>query len=165
MELYDDDGTRLEKKKIKNNYRTILFRMRAGFSVLEYMRLDETRTRLNKIVKDVYVQFKFAETVYNRRYPGEKVHLANYWLDWIKDYLEQVAIKAKVHIEAMIKQVKGELDQLPDNSPYARNLRDSIDDYEVKVNEQHRMTIDTSGFPAFNSPITDEDGDEEMGGV
>ena len=143
MDLYDDDGSPLDRKNIKNNYRTILFRMRAGLSVFGYMRLAETRTRLNKIVKDVYVQFKFAETVYNRRYPGEKVQLANYWLDWIKGHLEQVGIKAKGHFEAMIKQVKDELDQLPDTSPFATNFRDCINDYEVKVNKRGRMTIDT----------------------
>ncbi|EXM21436.1 hypothetical protein V3481_015482 [Fusarium oxysporum f. sp. vasinfectum] len=73
------------KEEIIGDRSKVLSRMRGGFSVFRYMQIDETKKKLNKIVKDLQTQFKFAESVYNKRYLNEKVQLADYWIEWITD--------------------------------------------------------------------------------
>ncbi|KAJ4142853.1 hypothetical protein NW754_010292 [Fusarium falciforme] len=60
------------------------------FSTFKYLQLDEVKKKLNKIVKDVWVQFQFAESVYNKKNPNNRVQLADHWIEWIKDYYAQV---------------------------------------------------------------------------
>ncbi|EGU73086.1 hypothetical protein FOXB_16401 [Fusarium oxysporum f. sp. conglutinans Fo5176] len=61
------------KEEIEDGRSKVLSRIRAGFSVFRYMQTEETKDKLNKIVKDIRVQFKFAELVYNKKYPNERV--------------------------------------------------------------------------------------------
>ncbi|TVY67892.1 hypothetical protein Focb16_v003051 [Fusarium oxysporum f. sp. cubense] len=61
------------KEEIEDGRSKVLSRIRAGFSVFRYMQKEETKDKLNKIVKDIRVQFKFAELVYNKKYPNERV--------------------------------------------------------------------------------------------
>ncbi|KAF5720971.1 hypothetical protein FMUND_3874 [Fusarium mundagurra] len=160
-----------ERKKLKQDVRVVIKRIRATFSLFAYMNLDETRTRLNKIVKDVYVQFKFAENVYNEKHPGARVQIANYWLEWIADHYEKVVRTFKDNISKIIDQINelivasgfedGDVAQIRAIMSQFQDLRDGT-----------LPRIDTSGFPAFNSPITadesedeGEDEDEEMGGT
>ncbi|KAF5692426.1 chitinase [Fusarium denticulatum] len=155
------------KKEWKQDCRVIIKRIRSSFSLFEYMGLDETRTRLNKIVKDVYIQFKFAENVYNERHPGASVQLANYWLEWVKDHFEKVVRTFKSNIAKIVDQVDKLANDFEDG--HARQLRGVLSEFQVLADGLTR--IDTSGFPDFDSPIPededeDEDGDEdeEMGG-
>ncbi|EXA32961.1 hypothetical protein FOVG_15771 [Fusarium oxysporum f. sp. pisi HDV247] len=60
------------KEEIEDGRSKVLSRIRAGFSVFRYMQTEETKDKLNKIVKDIRVQFKFAELVYNKKYPNER---------------------------------------------------------------------------------------------
>ncbi|KAL6354004.1 hypothetical protein LRP88_12635 [Fusarium phalaenopsidis] len=154
----------------KSDCRVIIKRVRASFSVLVYMNLPKTLVRLNKIVKDVYVQFKFAEDVWNGRHPGNRVQLANYWLDWIKKYYARVVSKFKANIAKAMAQIDKVMadDDMPDG--YAVQWLELMAQFEEMAENADLMRIDTSGFPAFNSPITEtedieEDEDTEMGGT
>ncbi|EWY84234.1 hypothetical protein FOYG_13994 [Fusarium oxysporum NRRL 32931] len=61
------------KEEIEDGRSKVLSRIRAGFSMFRYMQKEETKDKLNKFVKDIRVQFKFAESAYNKKYPNEKV--------------------------------------------------------------------------------------------
>lgn len=58
-----------------------------------------------------------------------------------------------------INLVEDEGDDLGDET------RDIVDRFRERANDRHQTTINTSGFPAFDSPSTDDDGHEEMGGT
>ncbi|RGP69882.1 hypothetical protein FLONG3_7637 [Fusarium longipes] len=143
----------------------IFSRIRASFAVFSYMNLDETRTRLNRIIKDVYVQFKFAENVYNKKHPGEKVQLANYWLEYMTDHFAKVVSKFRTNIEGMDTQIEGLMKKHDVEEKYVVRARGLMAQFKEMANNRDVVRIDTTGFPAFNSPITDDDGDEEMGGT
>ncbi|KAM6527646.1 hypothetical protein FALCPG4_008697 [Fusarium falciforme] len=64
---------RKTKKEIKEDSEKVLARMRAGFTAFRYLQWEETQKKLNKIAKDVFVQLKFAEAVYNKKNPDKKV--------------------------------------------------------------------------------------------
>jgi hypothetical protein len=152
-------------EEFKEDIRVITYRIRSSFAVFAYMNLDETRTRLNRIIKDVYVQFKFAENVYNKKHPGEKVQLANYWLEYMTDHFAKVVSKFRTNIEGMVTQVEGLMNKDDVEEKYAVQMRDIMAEFRTMANDRALVRIDTTGFPAFNSPITDDDGDEEMGGT
>jgi len=61
------------KEEIEDGRSKVLSRIPAGFSVFRYMQKEQTKDKLNKIVKDIRVQFKFAELVYNKNYPNARV--------------------------------------------------------------------------------------------
>jgi len=152
-------------QKIKDDYEVVLSRLRAAFSAFEYINMDESKTRLNKIIKDIYVQFKFAEKVYNEKYPDDKVQLANYWIEWITNHYAHVVRRFKDNVAGvfrLIADLTGEEGRVDD--PLIIQIVPSLVDLMEKRNDREWMRIDTSGFPAIDSPVTgDEDGDEEMG--
>lgn len=165
--LKRDDKT---TNKWKADVRIVIGRTRSRFSVFKYINLPQTKVRLNKIVKDVYVQFKFAEDVYNRGHPGENVQIANYWLEWIKDYFEKVISEFKKNMKENVSMVKELLKDLRIKEIYAREMRDMMDMFQEMADDAHEIQIDTSGFPAFDSPITEpedieDDEDTEMRGT
>ncbi|KAJ4087133.1 hypothetical protein NW760_013788 [Fusarium oxysporum] len=163
-------GEEKDDDEINDDYETIIKRTRAAFSSIEYMNLEECVTRLNKIVKDIYIQFKFAENVYNDANPpndpADKVQLANYWLEWITDYYAHVITTFK-------KNIKLETDKMTEMLKKEDNPPAMVEQWEVIIDvflqmrdDDNRMSLDTSGFPAFDSRFNeDEDGDEEMGGT
>ncbi|KAJ4039937.1 hypothetical protein NW753_010968 [Fusarium oxysporum] len=66
------------KEEIIGDRSKVLSRIRRRFSVFRYMQMDEIKKKLNKIIKDLRTQFKFAESVYNKRYLNEKIQLTDY---------------------------------------------------------------------------------------
>ncbi|KAM5357975.1 hypothetical protein ACJZ2D_015718 [Fusarium nematophilum] len=158
------------KAQWKQDARVIIGRIRGRFSVFTYMNLPETLVRLNKIVKDIYVQLKFAENVYNKRHPGENVQLANYWLEWITDYYAKVVIEFKENITDMVAQIHELMEDGGVDEGHASQMREMMAQFQEMADDRARIRIDTSGFPAFNSPITkaediEEDKDTEIGGT
>ncbi|KAF5985649.1 hypothetical protein FCOIX_2003 [Fusarium coicis] len=124
---------------------------------------------LNKIVKDVYVQFKFAENVYNEKHPGDRVQIANYWLEWIADHFEKVVRTFKGNISKIVDQINELANDFEDG--HAVQVRALMSQFQ-DLRDGTLPRIDTSGFPAFNSPITENesedegaDENEEMGGT
>ncbi|RSL46519.1 hypothetical protein CEP51_015917 [Fusarium floridanum] len=134
----------------KSDCRVIIKRVRASFSVLVYMNLPKTLVRLKKIVKDVYVQFKFAEDVWNGRHPGNRVQLANYWLDWIKKYYARVVSKFKANIAKAMAQIDKVMadDDMPDG--YAVQWLELMAQFEEMAENAGLMRIDTSVTPRPN---------------
>ncbi|KAF4437569.1 hypothetical protein F53441_13000 [Fusarium austroafricanum] len=124
--------------------------------------------RLNKIVKDAYVQFKFAEDVYNARNPNKpKVQLANHWLEWITNYYRKVVSKLKENIMKAMNQI----DEVMEDENISQGKKGEWIEiqaqYQLLADDADLMRIDTSGFPDFNSPITEpedieDDPDTEM---
>lgn len=154
-------------QKIKDDYEVVLSRLRAAFSAFEYINMDESKTRLNKIIKDIYVQFKFAEKVYNEKYPDDKVQLANYWIEWITNYYARVVRKFKDNVMEVFRLIDSLTDAAEDQKDsIIVQLYPTLLKLVEKRRDRQWMRIDTSGFPAIDSPVTgDEDGDEEMGGT
>ncbi|KAJ4245449.1 hypothetical protein NW762_013958 [Fusarium torreyae] len=152
----------------KANNRVVIERIRASFSVLVYLALPESKVRLNKIVKDVYVQLKFAEDVYNARNPDKpKVQLANHWLEWITNYLGKVVSKLKENIMKAMNQIDEVMED--ENISQAKKAEwiEIQAQYQLLADDANLMRIDTSGFPDLNSPITEpedieDDPDTEM---
>ncbi|KAF4969335.1 hypothetical protein FSARC_3410 [Fusarium sarcochroum] len=142
---------------IKRAGETVTSRMRAGFSVFWYMGLTPVKDKFKQIVKDVHVQFKFAESVYNKKHPNEKVQLADYWIEWITNYYAQVVKKFKENVTDQIAEVRALLDGVDDDE--ADGVRYIMDQFETQLENAFRIRIDTSGFPTFG------DGDTEMGGT
>jgi hypothetical protein len=158
------------KDEWKQDARVIVGRIRGRFSVFRYMNLPETLVRLNKIVKDVYVQLKFAEDVYNKRHTGANVRIANYWLDWIKGYYAKVVSEFKENMTDMVAQIHELMEDERVEERHASQMREMMAQFEEMAGDRDRIRIDTEGFPAFNSPITQpedikEDEDTEMGGT
>ncbi|KAM5351164.1 hypothetical protein ACJ41O_003887 [Fusarium nematophilum] len=152
-ELLERDGK--SKKKIKQDSEIVIARMRAGFSTFWYMNLDVTKKKFNKIVKDVRVQFEFAESVYNKKNPKEKVRLADLWIEWTKDYYMEVEETFIRNVLDMVAEVRFELDGL--NDDLAKEARMAMKSFELQGNAWYGIKIDTSGFPT--------DGDTDMGGT
>ncbi|RKK66490.1 hypothetical protein BFJ69_g15354 [Fusarium oxysporum] len=173
MSHKDKKGNLKDAEVIWKGYKTVISRVRAAFSTLEYMKLDECTTRLNTIVKDVYIQFKHAENVYNDAYPpddpADKVQIANYWLEWITNYYEQLITKFKESVTNMIAEISNMVESELDNDPeMADELWVVIRRFRVLRDDAKHVKLDISGFPAYDTPIDggkDEDGDEEMGGT
>ncbi|EGU73090.1 hypothetical protein FOXB_16405 [Fusarium oxysporum f. sp. conglutinans Fo5176] len=143
------------KEEIIGDRSKVLSRMRGGFSVFRYMQMDETKKKLNKIVKDLRTQFKFAESVYNKRYPNEKVQLADYWIEWITDYYALVSKRFRENTLDMVSEVRTELEG--NTQKWAEIMRVNMRAYETQARNQALTFIDTSGFP--------KDDDTEMGGA
>ncbi|KAM0548844.1 hypothetical protein ACHAPJ_009700 [Fusarium lateritium] len=122
-------------------------------SVFQYLKLDETKTKLNKIVRDIRVQFEFAESVYNNRYPDEKVQLADFWIEWITDHYAHVQKKFKSNMLDMVAEIRENLEG--DESNLAKTMNGFANTFEKAVNSGVLVNIDTSGFAT--------DGDTEMG--
>ncbi|RKL14549.1 hypothetical protein BFJ70_g15708 [Fusarium oxysporum] len=173
MSHKDKKGNLKDAEVIWKGYKTVISRVRAAFSTLEYMKLDECTTRLNTIVKEVYIQFKHAENVYNDAYPpddpADKVQIANYWLEWITNYYEQLITKFKESVTNMIAEMSNMVESELDNDPeMADELWVVIRRFRVLRDDAKHVKLDISGFPAYDTPIDggkDEDGDEEMGGT
>jgi hypothetical protein len=173
LSFTDEDGKPKSDKDIYKGYNTVISRIRAAFSTLEYMNLDDTKTRLNKIVKDVYIQFKYAENVYNDAYPpddpADKVQIANYWLEWITDYYEHLITKFKENVSNMIAEMANMVEsELEDDPDFADDVWRVIRRFRERRDDNNRVKLDISGFPAYDTRIDggkDEDGDEEMGGT
>ncbi|RMJ03310.1 hypothetical protein CDV36_015165 [Fusarium kuroshium] len=158
------------KDEWKKDARVIIGRIRGRFSVFKYMNLPKTLVRLNKIVKDVYMQLKFAEKVYNERHPDEDVQLANYWIDWITEYYAKVVREFKDNMTDMVAQINELLEDEGVEERHASQMREMLAQFQEMADDSDQIRIDTSGFPAFNSPITEaedikEDEDTEMGGA
>ncbi|EMT62866.1 hypothetical protein FOC4_g10001062 [Fusarium odoratissimum] len=143
------------KEEIEDDRSKVLSRIRAGFSVFRYMQKEETKDKLNKIVKDIRVQFKFAESVYNKKYPNEKVQLADYWIEWITDYYALVSKKFRENMLAMATEVREEVKGIKDD--WAKNMRGYMQAFEKQAKNEALTLIDTSGFS--------KDDDTEMGGT
>lgn len=143
------------KEEIEDGRSKVLSRIRAGFSVFRYMQKEETKDKLNKIVKDIRVQFKFAESVYNKKYPNEKVQLADYWIEWITDYYALVSKKFRENMLAMATEVREEIKGIKDD--WAKNMRGYMQAFEKQAKNEALTLIDTSGFS--------KDDDTEMGGT
>ena len=143
------------KEGIIGDRSKVLSRMRRGFSVFRYMQIDETKKKLNKIVKDLQTQFKFAESVYNKRYLNEKVQLADYWIEWITDYYALVSKRFRENTLDMVSEVRTELEG--NTQKWAEIMRVNMRAYETQARNQALTFIDTSGFP--------KDDDTEMGGA
>lgn len=146
------------QREIKENTRRVLDRIRAGFSVFQYFDLDGAHKKLDKIVKDVWVQFKFAESVYNEKNPNNKVQLANFWIEWITDHFAHVETKFKTNVQDMVKEVRFELQDLKDDMTKA--VLDVVGSFEKQAKVNWRVHVRTDGFPQI-----DTDGDTDMGGT
>ncbi|KAJ4176347.1 hypothetical protein NW755_014461 [Fusarium falciforme] len=146
------------QREIKENTRRVLDRIRAGFSVFQYFDLDRAHKKLDKIVKDVWVQFKFAESVYNEKNPNNKVQLANFWIEWITDHFAHVETKFKTNVQDMVKEVRFELQDLKDDMTKA--VLDVVGSFEKQAKVNWRVHVRTDGFPQI-----DTDGDTDMGGT
>ncbi|RSM08344.1 hypothetical protein CDV31_008156 [Fusarium ambrosium] len=99
-----------------------------------------------------------------------RVQLANYWLEWITNYYAMVVGKFKENIAKAMAQIDEVMadDSMPDR--YAVQWLELMAQFEEMADNADLMRIDTSGFPAFNSPITEaedieEDGNTQMGGT
>ncbi|KAF4989554.1 hypothetical protein FDECE_14673 [Fusarium decemcellulare] len=142
-------------KEVRDDTTKLLARIRGAFSTFRYMELDQTQKKLNNIVKEVRVQCEFAEKVYNKKYPNEKVRLADYWIEWMKDYYEHVTKTAKDNVldivAEVLAQTKGE------TGPLANKVNKAMGTFRKVATNGVRVHIDTSGFPT--------DGDTDMGGT
>ncbi|KAH7195298.1 hypothetical protein DER44DRAFT_536499 [Fusarium oxysporum] len=145
------------KEMIKEDGQIVTSRIRAAFSVLWYLNLVPAKEKFNKAVKDVYVQFKFAESVYNKKYPNEKVQLANLWVEWLKDYYAEVLKTWKENVTNQIKEIREALEGVEDE--LADEVRTTAQHFEDQLKVPFRIKIDTRGFPALGN------GDTEMGGT
>ncbi|KAL9560672.1 hypothetical protein ACKAV7_015163 [Fusarium commune] len=143
------------KEEIRDDRSKVLSRIRGGFSVFRYLQMDETKKKLNKIVKDLRTQFKFAESVYNKKYPNDKVHLADYWIEWITDYYALVSKRFRKNTLDMVSEVRAELEG--NTEQWAESMRINMRAYEKQARNEALTFIDTSGFP--------KDDDTEMGGT
>ncbi|KAF5591120.1 hypothetical protein FPCIR_6195 [Fusarium pseudocircinatum] len=143
------------KEEIISHRSKLLSRMRAGFSVFKYMEMDETKKKLNRIVKDLRTQFKFAESVYNKKYPNEKVQLADYWIEWITDYYALVSKRFRENTLEMVTEVRNEIEG--NTQRMDEIMRVHMRAYETQAGNQGATSIDTSGFR--------KDDDTEMGGT
>ncbi|KAK2675032.1 hypothetical protein RAB80_010016 [Fusarium oxysporum f. sp. vasinfectum] len=123
------------KEEIEDGRSKVLSRIRAGFSVFRYMQKEETKDKLNKIVKDIRVQFKFAELVYNKKYPNEK--------------------KFRENMLAMATEVREEIKGIKDD--WAKNMRGYMQTFEKQAKNEALTLIDTRGFL--------KDDNTEMGGT
>ena len=146
---------RKTKKKIKADKEKVLDRMRGGFSTFRYMQQSKTKKKLNKIVKDIWVQFKFAESVYNKKHPNDKVQLADLWIEWLKDYYAKVEEVFVKNVQEMIAEVRFHMDGLKDY--LAREVLRTMRSFENQARVAARIHIDTSGFP--------KNGEVDMGGT
>lgn len=146
------------QKEIKENTRRVLDRIRAGFSVFLYFDQERTHTKLNKIVKDVWVQLKFAESVYNKKNPNNKVQIANFWIEWITDHFAHMETKFKTNVQEMVKEVRFELQDLKDDLTKA--VLNVVGSFEKQAKSTWRVHVTTDGFPKIET-----DGDTEMGGT
>lgn len=146
---------RKTKKKIKADKEKVLERMRAGFSAFRYMDQSETKTKFNKIVKDVWEQFKFAEAVYNKKHPDAKVQLADLWIEWLTAYYAKVEEVFVKNAKDMITEVRFHMDGLKDY--LAREVLTTVRNFEKEADDAAKIHIDTSGFPKM--------GDVDMGGT
>ncbi|KAJ4228745.1 hypothetical protein NW757_014138 [Fusarium falciforme] len=146
---------RKTKKEIKEDSEKVLDRMRAGFAAFKYLKMDDTKKKLDKIVKDVFEQFKFAETVYNQKYPDRKeVKLSSLWIEWIKDYYGEMERKLVKNVGEMVTEARFLLDGLNDYP--AREAFMTLRSFEKQAEHAPKyLRIDTSGFPT----IGDEDVD------
>ncbi|WKT51506.1 hypothetical protein QSH57_016476 [Fusarium oxysporum f. sp. vasinfectum] len=143
------------KEEIIGDRSKVLSCMRGGFSMFRYMQIDETKKKLNKIVKDLQTQFKFAESVYNKRYLNKKVQLADYWIEWITDYYALMSKRFRENTLDMVSEVRTELEG--NTQKWAEIMRVNMRAYETQARNQALTFIDTSGFP--------KDDDTEMGGA
>jgi hypothetical protein len=120
--------------------------------MFQYMKQPEFLEKFNKIVKDVYLQFKFAEKVFNRNSP-ENVRLADYWLEWITDYYAYVVRTFKSNMIDMIADAR---DLARDhNDSNAKMLRYNLLQFERRLGTPGYVAIDTTGFPSpgDSSPV------------
>ncbi|KAJ3535964.1 hypothetical protein NM208_g6914 [Fusarium decemcellulare] len=152
-ELMKKDGK--SQKQLWDNAKKIFARIRAGFSAFRYMQLDPTKKKFNNIVKDIRVQFEFAESVYNKKYPDEKVQLADYWIEWLKDYYAHVKTKAKANMLDIVAEMRAEVQG--DTGSKAKMIRTVLGSFEKQAINGWEMDIEISGFPT--------DGDTDMGGT
>ncbi|KAM5349375.1 hypothetical protein ACJ41O_005880 [Fusarium nematophilum] len=133
------------KAQWKQDARVIIGRIRGRFSVFTYMNLPETLVRLNKIVKDIYVQLKFAENVYNKRHPGENVQLANYWLEWITDYYAKVVIEFKENITDMVAQIHELMEDGGVDEGHASQMREMMAQFQEMADDQEDKDTEIGG--------------------
>lgn len=157
MEKYvERDGER-SKETIKAEQEKVVKRIRATLSVFWYLATPTAKEKLNKVVKDIHTQLKFAEGVYNKRFPNEKVRLADYFIEWLKDHYEKVVASMRTNVESQIAQTRRLLRGFDDE--LAKDMRVNMDNFEKNLRGGRNLRIDTSGFPKIG------DGDTEMGGT
>ena len=145
LEIYVERDGEKSKETIKEYQETVTKGIRATINVFWYMATPAAKEKLNKAVKDIYTQLKFAKGVYNKKFPNEKVQVADYFVEWLKDYYEKVVAMVRTNVEAQIAQVwrllKGFDDEL------AKDMRVNMDSFEKNLKAGRNIRIDTSGFP------------------
>ncbi|KAL5586798.1 hypothetical protein ACKRZS_007880 [Fusarium odoratissimum] len=157
LEGYVKRDGKKSKEQIKEGQETVVKRIRATISVFWYLATPTAKEKLNKAVKDIYTQLKFAEGVYNKKFPDEKVQVADYFVEWLKDHYEKVVASMRTNVESQIAQVRKLLKGFDDE--LAKDMRVNMDNFEKNLRGGRNLRIDTSGFPKIG------DGDTEMGGT
>ncbi|KAF5576582.1 hypothetical protein FPANT_10866 [Fusarium pseudoanthophilum] len=150
------DGEK-SKKQIKEDQETVVKRIRATISVFWYLNTPTAKEKLDKAVKDIYTQLKFAEGVYNKKFPDEKVQVADYFVEWLKDHYEHVLATMRTNIGSQIAQVRKLLKGFDDE--LAKDMRVFMDNFEMNLKRGKNLRIDTSEWPKPG------EGDTEMGGT
>ncbi|RYC80923.1 hypothetical protein BFJ63_vAg16191 [Fusarium oxysporum f. sp. narcissi] len=157
LERYVERDEERSKETIKAEQEKMVKRIRATLSVFWYLATPTAKEKLNKVVKDIHTQLKFAEGVYNKRFPNEKVRLADYFIEWLKDHYEKVVASMRTNVESQIAQTRRLLRGFDDE--LAKDMRVNMDNFEKNLRGGRNLRIDISGFPKIG------DGDTEMGGT
>ncbi|TVY68470.1 hypothetical protein Focb16_v003049 [Fusarium oxysporum f. sp. cubense] len=156
LEAYVQRDGEKSKETIKEYQEAVTKRIRATISVFWYMATPTAKEKLNKAVKDIYTQLKFAEGVYNKKFLNEKVQVAGYFIEWLKYHYEKVIKQFRTNVEAQIAQVRKLLKGFDEE--LAKDMRVNIDNFEKNLKVGRNIRIDTSGFPKTG------DGDTDIGG-
>ncbi|KAG7404196.1 hypothetical protein Forpe1208_v015956 [Fusarium oxysporum f. sp. rapae] len=93
------------------------------------MGLKPTKEKFNNIAKGIHVQFKFAKSIYNKKYPDKKIQLTDYWIVWIMDYYAQVVKKFKENVSGQITEIQALLDGV--DNDLSEGLRTIINHFKA----------------------------------
>ncbi|CAG2015259.1 unnamed protein product, partial [Fusarium graminearum] len=147
--------------KVKQDKAMILVtRIRDGFAAFLYINIS--RVQLRKIVRDIYLNFQFAENVYNKKYKNEadfkRVQLADYWVEWIVDYFDFISNKFKRDVRQQISEIRAILNGV--NEPIVTEVLAHLASFADMMDKNPAQG-------RVNPKILDgiKDDDTEMGGT
>lgn len=97
--------------KVENEIKEVLAKLRATLTVIEYMNTKDedgpnVYNKVTKVLNDVVHQITFAENLWERENPGQRVNFAQFMIEWFQDYYKEVTAKAKTFFEEIALVVR-----------------------------------------------------------